>query len=94
VSKSDSLFRDDGPAGGHEALGFYGLDKSVQAISAESIRSLASGIRRDEQRIPLTVNSIGGKKLGGLAHAVDDLAKRFLKRLELAIVDGAQGLKR
>ena len=52
------------------------------------------GIRRDGQKVLLAVKNMGGESEAAWRSLIDDLAKRGLKKPELAIVDGAPGLEK
>jgi putative transposase len=65
------------------------LDRKSTAISL----LVALGVRRDGQKVLLAVRNMGGESEAAWRALLDDLIARGLKRPELAIVDGAQGLE-
>lgn len=65
------------------------LDRKATSISL----LVALGVRRDGQKALLAVRSMGGESEAAWRAVLDDLAKRGLKKPELAIVDGAPGLE-
>ena len=66
------------------------LDRKATSISL----LVVLGIRRDGQKVLLTVKNMGGESEAAWRALLDDLAKRGLKRPGLAIVDGAPGLEK
>src|SRR5437867_11244729 len=52
------------------------------------------GVRRDGQKVLLAVKSMGGESSEAWRGVLDDLISRGLRRPELLIVDGGQGLER
>ena len=66
------------------------LDRKATSISL----LVVLGIRRDGQKVLLAVKNMGGESEAAWRTLLDDLAKRGLKRPELAIVDGAPGLEK
>src|SRR5215470_6025062 len=65
------------------------LDRKSTAISL----LVVLGVRRDGQKVLLAVRNMGGESEAAWRAVLDDLAKRGLKKPELAIVDGAPGLE-
>lgn len=65
------------------------LDKKATNISVLA----AIGVRRDGQKILLSVMNMGGESTAAWRQFLDDLDKRGLKRPEFVIVDGAPGLE-
>jgi transposase-like protein len=66
------------------------LDRKATSISL----LVVLGIRRDGQKVLLAVKNMGGESEAAWRTLLDDLAKRGLKKPELAIVDGAPGLEK
>jgi len=61
---------------------------------ATNISVLAAiGVRRDGQKILLSIMNMGGESTAAWRQFLDDLDKRGLKRPEFVIVDGAPGLE-
>src|SRR6266540_4191963 len=52
------------------------------------------GVRTDGQKVLLAVKSMGGESSEAWRSVLDDLISRGLRRPELLIVDGGQGLER
>src|SRR5262249_17280962 len=52
------------------------------------------GVRTDGQKVLLAVKSMGGESSEAWRGVLDDLISRGLRRPELLIVDGGQGLER
>ena len=65
------------------------LDRKATSISL----LVALGVRHDRQKILLAVKNMGGESEAAWRTLLDDLIKRGLKTPELAIVDGAPGLR-
>lgn len=53
----------------------------------------AIGVRRDGQKVLLSIRNIGGKSTAAWRQFVYDLDARGLKQPEFVIVDGAPGLE-
>ena len=66
------------------------LDRKATSISL----LVVLGIRRDGQKVLLAVKNMGGESEAAWRTLLDDLAKRGLRKPELAIVDGAPGLEK
>src|SRR3954462_7522297 len=66
------------------------LDRKATSISL----LVVLGIMRDGQKVLLAVKNMGGESQAAWRALLDDLAKRGLKKPELAIVDGAPGLEK
>lgn len=65
------------------------LDKKATNISALA----AIGVRRDGQKVLLSIMNMGGESTAAWRRFLDDLDKRGLKRPQFVIVDGAPGLE-
>lgn len=65
------------------------LDRKVTNISVLA----AIGVRRDGQKVLLSIRNMGGESTSAWRHFLDDLDARGLKRPEFVIVDGAPGLE-
>lgn len=65
------------------------LDKRAANISVLA----AIGVRRDGQKILLSLMNMGGESTSAWRQFINDLDARGLKRPELVIVDGAPGLE-
>jgi putative transposase len=65
------------------------LDKKAQNISVLA----AIGVRRDGQKVLLSLMNMGGESTAAWRQFIDDLDARGLKRPEFVIVDGAPGLE-
>ena len=65
------------------------LDKKATNISVLA----AIGVRRDGQKVLLSIKNMGGESTAAWRQFLDDLDKRGLKRPEFVIVDGAPGLE-
>jgi transposase-like protein len=65
------------------------LDKKATNISVLA----AIGIRRDGQKVLLSVKNMGGESTSAWRQFLDDLDARGLKRPEFVVVDGAPGLE-
>ena len=65
------------------------LDKKATNISVLA----AIGVRRDGQKVLLSIMNMGGESTAAWRQFLDDLDKRGLKRPEFVIVDGAPGLE-
>jgi transposase-like protein len=65
------------------------LDRKSTAISL----LVVLGVRGDGQKVLLAVRNMGGESEAAWRALLDDLIARGLKKPELAIVDGAQGLE-
>lgn len=65
------------------------LDKRVTNISVLA----AIGVRRDGQKVLLSIRKMGGESTSAWREFLDDLETRGLKRPEFVIVDGAPGLE-
>jgi len=66
------------------------LDRKATAISL----LVVIGVRTDGQKVLLAVKSMGGESTEAWRTVLDDLIRRGLRRPELLIVDGAQGLEK
>ena len=66
------------------------LDRKATSISL----LVVLGVRRDGQKVLLSVANMGGESEAAWRKALDDLTARGLKAPELAIVDGAPGLEK
>jgi transposase-like protein len=66
------------------------LDRKSTAISL----LVVLGVRRDGQKVLLAVRNMGGESEAAWRALLDDLIARGLKKPELAVVDGAQGLEK
>jgi transposase-like protein len=53
----------------------------------------AAGVRRDGQKVLLSIRNMGGESTASWRQFLDDLDARGLKRPEFVIVDGAPGLE-
>jgi len=51
------------------------------------------GVRRDGQKVLLSIRNMGGESTASWRQFLDDLDRRGLKRPEFVIVDGAPGLE-
>ena len=65
------------------------LDRKATNISVLA----AIGVRRDGQKILLSIRNMGGESTAAWRQFLDDLDARGLKRPEFVIVDGAPGLE-
>lgn len=65
------------------------IDKKATNISVLA----AIGVRRDGQKILLSIRNMGGESTAAWRQFLDDLDARGLKRPEFVIVDGAPGLE-
>jgi transposase-like protein len=65
------------------------IDKKATNISVLA----AIGVRRDGQKVLLSIMNMGGESTAAWRQFLDDLDKRGLQRPELAIIDGAPGLE-
>ena len=65
------------------------IDKKATNISVLA----AVGVRRDGQKVLLSIKNMGGESTAAWRQFIDDLDARGLKRPEFAIVDGAPGLE-
>src|SRR5499426_1611199 len=65
------------------------LDRKSTAISL----LVVLGVRRDGQKVLLAIRNMGGESEAAWRALLDGLIARGLKKPELAIVDGAQGLE-
>ena len=65
------------------------LDRKATNISVLA----AIGVRRDGQKVLLSIRNMGGESTAAWRQFLDDLDKRGLKRPEFVIVDGAPGLE-
>lgn len=65
------------------------LDKKATNISVLA----AIGVRRDGQKVLLSIMNMGGESTAAWRQFLDDLDKRGLKRPQFVIVDGAPGLE-
>src|SRR6056297_31308 len=65
------------------------LDRKATNISVLA----AIGVRRDGQKVLLSIRNMGGESTAAWRHFLDDLDARGLKRPEFVIVDGAPGLE-
>ena len=65
------------------------VDRKVTAISVLA----AIGVRRDGQKVLLSIMNMGGESTAAWHQFLDDLDKRGLKAPEFVIVDGAPGLE-
>ena len=66
------------------------LDRKATAISL----LVVIGVRADGQKVLLTVKSMGGESAEAWRSILDDLIGRGLRRPDLLIVDGGQGLEK
>lgn len=66
------------------------MDKKATAVSL----LVVLGIRRDGQKVLLSVKNMGGESEAAWRTILDDLTRRGLRKPELAIVDGAPGLEK
>ena len=66
------------------------LDRKATAISL----LVVIGVRTDGQKVLLAIKSMGGESTEAWRTVLDDLIRRGLRRPELLIVDGAQGLEK
>jgi putative transposase len=66
------------------------LDRKATAISL----LVVIGVRADGQKVLLAVKSMGGESAEAWRGVLDDLIARGLRRPELLIVDGGQGLEK
>ena len=65
------------------------LDRKATSISVLA----AIGVRRDGQKMLLSIKNMGGESTSAWRQFLDDLDARGLKRPEFVIVDGAPGLE-
>ena len=65
------------------------LDRKVTGISVLA----AIGVRRDGQKVLLSIMNMGGESTAAWRQFLDDLDRRGLKAPEFVIVDGAPGLE-
>ena len=65
------------------------LDRKATNISVLA----AIGVRRDGQKVLLSIRNMGGESTAAWRQFIDDLDARGLKRPEFVIVDGAPGLE-
>lgn len=65
------------------------IDKKATNISVLA----AIGVRRDGQKVLLSIKDMGGESTAAWRQFLDDLDARGLKRPEFVIVDGAPGLE-
>jgi putative transposase len=65
------------------------LDRKATTISL----LIALGIRRDGQKVVLTIKNMGGESEAAWRQLLEDLTARGLGRPELVIVDGGKGLE-
>ena len=65
------------------------LDRKAQNISVLA----AIGVRRDGQKVLLSIMNMGGESTAAWRQFIDDLDARGLKRPEFVMVDGAPGLE-
>ena len=65
------------------------LDRKTTNISVLA----AIGVRRDGQKVLLSIKNMGGESTAAWRQFLEDLDARGLKRPELVIVDGAPGLE-
>jgi transposase-like protein len=65
------------------------LDRRATNISVPA----AIGVRRDGQKVLLSIKNMGGESTAAWRQFLDDLEKRGLKRPQFVIVDGAPGLE-
>src|SRR6266516_2041571 len=66
------------------------LDRKATSISL----LVVIGVRTDGQKVLLAIKSMGGESTEAWRTVLDDLISRGLRRPELLIVDGGQGLER
>jgi putative transposase len=64
------------------------LDRKATNISVPA----AIGVRRDGQKVLLSIRNMGGESIAAWRQFLDDLDTRGLKRPDFVIVDGAPGL--
>ena len=65
------------------------IDKKATNISVLA----AIGVRRDGQKVLLSIRNMGGESTAAWRQFVDDLDARGLRRPEFVIIDGAPGLE-
>lgn len=65
------------------------IDKKARNISVLA----AIGVRRDGQKVLLSIRNMGGESTAAWRHFLEDLDARGLKRPAFVIVDGAPGLE-
>jgi transposase-like protein len=65
------------------------LDRKATNISVLA----AIGVRRDGQKVLLSIRNMGGESTAAWRQFLDDLDARGLRRSEFVIVDGAPGLE-
>ena len=65
------------------------IDKTVTNISVLA----AIGVRRDGQKVLLSIMKMGGESTAAWPQFLDDLDAHSLKRPEFVLVDGAPGLE-
>jgi len=65
------------------------IDKRATKVSVLA----AIGVRRDGQKVLLSIRNMGGESTAAWSSFLGDLDKRGLKRPEFVIVDGAPGLE-
>jgi putative transposase len=69
-------------------------DQDAAGPKATNISVLAAiGVRRDGQKVLLSIRNMGGESTAAWRQFLDDLDARGLKRPEFVIVDGAPGLE-
>ena len=61
--------------------------KAIHAVLA------AIGVRRDGQKVLLSIKNMGGESTAAWRQFLEDLDARGLKRPEFVIVDGAPGME-
>ena len=66
------------------------LDRKATSISL----LVVLGVRADGQKVLLAIKSMGSESTEAWRAVLDDLIRRGLRRPELLVVDGAQGLER
>jgi transposase-like protein len=66
------------------------IERKATAISL----LIVLGVRRDGQKVLLSIRNMGGESEAAWRAVLDDLVKRGLNKPELAIVDGAPGLEK
>ena len=68
--------------------------RRVLSRKAQNISVLAAiGVRRDGQKVLLSIMNMGGESTAAWRQFIDDLDARGLKRPEFVMVDGAPGLE-
>src|SRR6056297_3932032 len=76
---------------GAELTAHLGYEEGKEAPLEQTNRR--NGVRRDGQKVLLSIRNMGGESTSAWRQFLDDLDKRGLKRPEFVIVDGASGLE-